>query len=226
MKALSVIIPFLDSATTLQSYLPQILNRISKPALAEIILVDASESSDVKRICEDLHVQYIFCKEKGRAIQMNTGAAYARGKWLFFLHIDSIPPDSYDRLIISQDSAESGCFQLKFDWDHWFLEFFAWFTRFHWTVARGGDQGLFVRRDTFIDLKGFKKIPIMEDVDMCRRLMKRRSFTILQQKIVTSARKYRKQGVYRLQLIFTWITILYWFGADADHLKKFYDKKI
>jgi rSAM/selenodomain-associated transferase 2 len=226
LKALSIVIPFFESTSILKKYLPGIIQGIHRPLEAEVILADATGKTEVKEFCDRIGVYYVYCKEKGRALQMNAGAQIAQGEWLFFLHIDSIPPDQFDSSITSLQNTESGCFQLAFDWDHRFLKFFAFFTRYYWPLARGGDQGLFVRRDAFNALNGFREIPIMEDVDICRHLMKRNTFVILPQKIITSARKYREQGVYRLQLIFGWITFLYWLGVEEDTLKKIYDKNI
>jgi len=226
LKTLSIVIPFFDSTTTLKKYLPDIVNRIGRPSDTEVILSDATGRGDVKRFCKKLGTQYVHCKKKGRAVQMNAGAAIAQGEWLFFLHIDSILPNQFDSLITSLQRAESGWFQLNFDWDHPFLKFFAYSTRYKWAIARGGDQGLFVKRDVFRELNGFKEIPIMEDIDMCRQLLRRKSFEVLPQKIVTSARKYREQGVYRLQFIFSWISLLYWLGVEVDTLKRIYDKNI
>ena len=225
-ETLSIVIPFLDSQKTLLHFLPKILQRISRSHIVEVILVDATGRDNNALICQELDVRYLASAKKGRAAQMNLGAEKSKGNWLFFLHIDSLPPESFDLLITENPDIESGCFQLKFDWDHWFLQFFEGFTRFYWPIARGGDQGLFVRRAVFVDLGGFHDIPIMEDIDFCRRLMARKTFKILPQKILTSARKYKEQGVYRLQLIFGWITFLYWLGVDPVKLKRIYDKNI
>lgn len=226
MKSLSIIIPFYESISVLREYLPGVLKKVKNKEQIELILADATASAEVESYCQKLDVSYLPCPEKGRALQMNNGAYSAKGVWLFFLHIDSIPPSGFDELITNLKREESGCFRLKFDWNHWFLKFFSHFTRFYWLVARGGDQGLFVKRDVFLHLNGFREIPIMEDIDMCRRLMKRKTFVILHQRITTSARKYRQYGVYRLQLIFGWITLLYWLGVEENTLKRIYDKNI
>jgi len=223
---LSIIIPFFDSSQTLRKYLPKILERISHPSSTEVLLVDATGFDGHSEFCSNLGVKHIATSSKGRSLQMNLGANQARADWLFFLHIDSIPPPGFDQTIITYTHAESGCFQLQFDWNHWFLNFFAWLTRFYWVLARGGDQGLFIRQSVFNELNGYKEIPIMEDIDMCRRLFNRKTFIISDQKILTSARKYKQQGAFRLQIIFGWITLLYWLGWSPGELKKIYDKNI
>jgi len=223
---LSVIIPFFDSQETLQAFLPKIVRKIYRPQSIEVILVDATGDENNSLICKECGVERVVSDVKGRAIQMNLGAAQASGNWFFFLHIDSIPPDRFDLLITEKNKIESGCFQLKFDLDHWFLRFFAGFTRFSWPIARGGDQGLFIQKEVFKATGGFENIPIMEDIDYCRRLMARNTFEILPEKILTSARKYREQGIYRLQFIFALITVLYWLGVKPNTLKRIYDKNI
>ena len=225
MKRLTVIIPFFDSREILHYYLPEILSRLENRDVVEVILVDATQQAENVEFCDRLNVICIQTSRACRAHQMNLGAEKVHTEWMFFLHIDSIPPEKFDTLIL-KSKAEAGCFQLKFDWGHWFLKVFSFFTRFYWAVARGGDQGLFIRTGIFQEMGGFEEIEIMEDIEMCRRLMRNKRFKILPERITTSARKYREQGVYRLQWIFTQITLLYWMGISTRRLKKIYVKNI
>ncbi len=226
MKELSIIIPFYDSGQVLSHFLPIILSRLSDELDVELILVDAFQRPDIEKRCKDRGVRYGYADVARRSVQMNFGADLATSNRFFFLHIDSIPPQNFDKLIMKAPD-ESGCFRLAFDPPHWFLNAFAYFTRFKWAIARGGDQGLFVDRDQFYALDGFKsEWSIMEDIDICVRLSRSGNFRILPEELITSSRKYRENGVYKLQTVFTVLTAMYWLGFSNRKIKRFYRKWI
>lgn len=226
MKELSIVIPFYDLPEVLEHYLPAIIGNLSGGVDTEIILVDATERVEIKNICKRNQVQYTVTNLARRSVQMNRGARMAKAHRLFFLHVDSVPPPEYDKLIFNAP-GESGCFQLAFNPPHWFLNSFAFFTRFKWALARGGDQGLYVNRNLFNALGGFKsEWSIMEDIDMCKRLAAQGSFHVLPQKLITSSRKYVKNGVFKLQVIFTVLTVMYWLRFPNHKIKSVYRKWI
>ncbi len=226
MKSLSVVIPSIEPIDTVKEFLPEIRLR-SNQFLVEFLLVDATFQADVNNFCDELGVKYVVSSRKGRAFQMNFGASQAAHDILFFLHIDSIPPPDFARMVLDavQNQQDCGCFRLRFAPSTIFLSFWAFFSRFHWRVARGGDQGLFLSKQLFKALGGFdESLPIMEDVEFCHRLEKQANFQILKPKIQTSSRKYMAYGQYRLQWFFIVTTIQFWRGVSPELLYKRYQK--
>ncbi len=226
MKALTVVIPSIEPVKTVQDFLPEIVSR-SGLNQVEFLLVDASLQSEVDEVCNDLGVIYVVSPSIGRAKQLNFGAKMAKHEMLLFLHLDSIPPANYGQIILNaaQNSNDCGCFRLKFWPNTRFLNFWAFFSRFHCRVARGGDQGLFVSKELFQSTGGFDEdLPIMEDVEICHRLEKEGNFQILKEEIQTSSRKYMEHGQYRLQWFFIQTMIKYWLGVSPEKLFKRYQK--
>jgi rSAM/selenodomain-associated transferase 2 len=196
----------------------------------EIIVVDGGSSDNTIREVQQLEdVILVDSKQKGRAAQMNAGAKSARGSVLYFIHADSIPPDSFPTDIAGaiDRGYNIGCYRLRFDFDHWFLKANAWFTRFDVNAFRFGDQSLFVQKDLFVRVGGFKETHIvMEDQEIITRLRKHGRFIILRKPIITSARKYVVNGVYRTQAVFFLIYFMYKMGYSQEALRSAYKKLI
>ena len=160
---------------------------------------------------------------------MNTGAKAASGSILYFLHADSFPPNRYDQLILNEieKGNQAGCFRLKFDSKHWWLRLASWLTQFSWRACRGGDQSQFITRQLFEDIGGYDESYIIyEDNVLINELYARKAFVVINKKIETSARLYRKHGVWKLQYHFWTIYVKKWFGASADDLFAYYKKHI
>ena len=174
------------------------------------------------------NVQLIH-SEKGRAKQMNLGAKHATGKILYFLHADSFPPKYFDTYILEAIAKghQAGCFRLQFDSNHWWLRLASWFTQFSWRACRGGDQSQFITKLLFNDIGGYdENYIIYEDNILINELYARKEYTVINKKIKTSARLYRKHGVWRLQYHFWIIYVKKWFGASADELLAYYKKYV
>ena len=160
---------------------------------------------------------------------MNTGAKMAKGKILYFLHADTFPPENFDSLIAEavEKGSDAGCFQMKFDKDHWWLNLMGQFTRINHISCRGGDQSLFVKRDHFFEIGGFNEsFKVYEDNEIIKRLYKTGNFKVIKSWVITSARLYEKMGIWNTQLLFAQI---YWkrrLGASADELYEHYYKRI
>ncbi|HEU5145982.1 MAG TPA: glycosyltransferase family 2 protein, partial [Chryseosolibacter sp.] len=171
----------------------------------------------------------IECPRKGRSAQMNDGAQKSRGSILYFLHADSIPPRSFAEDIrrAVQAGNAMGCYRLRFDFNHWFLKANAWFTRFDINAFRYGDQSLFVTRCCFEKAGGFcEKHIVMEDNEIVRRLKKLGRFVILPREVITSARKYIDNGVFKMQGAFYLIYFLYQIGYSQEKLLNTFRKII
>lgn len=167
--------------------------------------------------------------EKGRAKQMNLGAKSATGDILYFLHADSLPPKHFDKLIIKEieKGNEAGCFKMQFDSKHWWLRLASWLTKFRWRACRGGDQSQFITKTLFNNIGGFdENYIIYEDNILINELYARNQFVVINKKLKSSARMYRKHGVWKLQYFYWSIYVKKWMGASAIELTKYYQKHI
>lgn len=201
------------------------LSQMPYPQGHEIIVVDGGSIDGTAAKAVEAGAHVLSCLKRGRAAQMNAGAHHARGATLFFLHADTLPPTHFAEAIEAARIAgyDSGCFRLSFDFSHWLLNFHCWFTRFNVTQFRFGDQGLFVSKKFFDSVGGFNEdLQLMEDQEMVVRLRRVCKFKVLDQPVVTSARKYRTNGVFKTQGVFYLIYFLYTLGFSQKVLVKVY----
>lgn len=188
-------------------------------------VIDTERSADFQNQSKILLIN----SEKGRAKQMNLGAKHATGNILYFLHADSFPPKNFDQLIINEVNKgnKAGCFRLQFDSNHWWLQLASWFTQFSWRACRGGDQSQFITKTLFNDIGGYdENYIIYEDNILINELYARNEYVVINKKIKTSARLYRKHGVWTLQYHFWTIYVKKWLGASADDLLAYYKKYV
>ena len=221
---LSIVIPTFNEAGCIRetiSYLQKSLEYRE----AQIVVTDGGSSDDTLAIAKAAGAEAVLSPRKGRAAQMNFGASRATGEVLYFLHADTLPPAGFyeDIATALQQGADSGCYRLRFDTDHWFLKANAWFTRFNVSAFRFGDQSLFVRRKVFEETGGFAEDHIvMEDQQFICRLAKRFHFVVLKGAVITSARKYLDNGIYRTQIIYFIIYLAYQSGVSQKRLLRLY----
>ncbi len=191
----------------------------------EIIVVDGGSVDDTAAKASEAGTLVFQSLKTGRASQMNVGAYRAQGVTLFFLHADTRPPIHFAQAIVKARQAgyDSGCFRLNFDYQHWLLKLHCWFTRFNVDHFRFGDQGLFVSKSTFDAVGGFdESLQIMEDQEIVFRLKQAGKFKVLDQAVITSARKYQSNGVFKTQGIFYLIYLLYTVGFPQKALVRIY----
>lgn len=191
-------------------------------------MVDGGSQDRTVQIAEAFDV-VVLQSEKGRALQMNCGARYASGDILYFLHADTIPPKQFGTHIIEalKQNTQAGCFRMQFESPSRFLKFFAWFTRLNYLLCRGGDQSLFIETNLFFEIKGFNEAyKIYEDVEFIGRLYKITSFEVLPWPVRTSARKYKKVGMVKLQYYFGMIHFKNYIGEGPDQLYDYYKRKV
>ncbi len=171
----------------------------------------------------------LISSERGRAKQMNLGAKNASGNILYFLHADSFPPKHFDLLIINEaeNGNLAGCFRLQFKHNHWWLSLASWLTQFHWRACRGGDQSQFITKTLFNEIGGFdENYIIYEDNILINELYKRKQFKVINKKLITSARRYEKHGIWKLQYHFWTIYVKKWLGSSSEELHDYYKKYI
>lgn len=225
---ISIIIPTYNEAD-------QVAQTISKVHAAkgdhatEIIVADGGSTDETVAIARDCGAITLVSERKGRAAQMNKGSLMAKGEVLYFLHADSIPPKDFITFIINaqKKGAISGCFRLSFDYKHWFLKANCWFTRFNINAVRFGDQSLFITKDIFVKTGGFREdLVVMEDQEIIHRIKKYGRFTVMNAAVITSARKYHDNGIYKMQFIFFRIWLMYYLGYSQEYLLKLYKSLI
>lgn len=228
MNSISIIIPVLNEVENISKLIQHLTLQSTTSIIKEIIVVDGGSIDNTIEIAKSLNTKVINSR-KGRAIQMNLGAKQAKGSILYFLHADSFPPNGFDRMIFLEVNNRNlaGCFKMKFDSKHWWLKLAGWFTKFNWKACRGGDQSLFITKELFEELQGFNEsYTIYEDVDLINKLYSKNQFKVIQEPIITSARRYRENGISKLQFHFWMIYLKKFFGASADGLSSYYDKHI
>jgi rSAM/selenodomain-associated transferase 2 len=228
VDTISIIIPTYNESEYLSKLLNFLHSDSDSKAITEIIISDGRSTDDTLDIARRFKTT-VVSTSLGRAMQLNAGAKNSSGDILYFLHADSIPPPTFVRQILKAHSRgyRAGCFRLRFDWDHWFLKANAWFTRFNISAFHFGDQSLFVTKKLFDRIGGFREDHvIMEDQEIICRILKHSKFKVIPDYVTTSARKYRKNGPYRMQGIFYYIYMAHVFGASQKALEGLYQRLI
>ena len=225
-ELISIIIPTYNEAAGLPDLLRHLRQAGAHPeANVEIIIADGQSTDATAALAQEAGARVLACPTKGRAAQLNYGARHAAGSILYFLHADTYPPvgfpDDIRRAVTVGYGC--GCYRLAFDTSHWFLQANAWFTRFNVEAARFGDQSLFALKAVFEQAGGYREdFIVMEDQEITRRLKQHTKLRVLPAKITTSARKYRENGIFRLQGVFYLLTLLYRLRVPQPMLLRIY----
>ncbi len=225
---ISIIIPTYNEAEQIAATISKIHGAKGAHEI-EIIIADGGSTDETVAIALRSITKTVVSNNKGRSAQMNKGAAVAKGDVLYFLHADSIPPKNFADSILNavNKNFDSGCFRLSFDHSHWFLKANSWFTKFDVNAVRFGDQSLFVTKNVFQKSGGFREdLLMMEDQEIIHRIKKQGRFIVMNDVVITSARKYLDNGVYRMQAIFYGIWFLYYLGYSQEQLLMLHRKLI
>lgn len=222
---ISIIIPCLNEADNIGQSLGALQPLRTRGH--EIILVDGNSSDNTASVAAPLVDQLLY-SSPGRARQMNHGAEYATGDVFCFVHADTLCPENFDQLLsgsLKQSKKMWGRFDIRLSSERWPFRFIEWFInkRSFLSGIASGDQGIFICRNIFKKLSGFADIPIMEDIEMSRRLRKiSRPLCISQQPLVTSSRRWEKHGILRTIVLMWLLRLKFFFGAPAQSLSKSY----
>lgn len=218
---ISVVIPSLNE----ESHIEKTLQSVTKQdGDYEFFVADGGSSDNTVTIAK--RYTMVINSQRGRAIQMNTGAKACGGDILLFLHADTILPDNAFREIrkrMKDDTVAGGSFYIAFDADTFILRGVSFITRFNFRLFHFGDQGIFVRRSIFQTLNGYKKMPIMEDYDFYKRLGRQGKVILIRMPVISSARRFIRKGVIRQLLINKFVVLAYWAGVNIQTIKRFYD---
>lgn len=221
---LSIVIPVLNEAARL----PELLAAL-QPLRArgvELIVADGG-SGDCSRELAAPFVDRVIEAPRGRARQMNAGAAEARGEVLLFLHADTTLPPDADALVLQalQAGAAWGRFDVRIDGrSRWLLIVGALMNRrSRWTGIATGDQAMFVRRSVFEQLGHFPDQPLMEDIELCKRLLAAgHRPACLRERVTTSGRRWDERGPLRTIVLMWQLRWRYWRGASAQAIWEAY----
>ena len=218
---ISVIIPTLNEESHIEKTLQSVIKQAGD---YELFIVDGGSTDNTIAIAK--RYTSVIDSKRGRAIQMNAGASLCKGDILLFLHADTLLPDDAFRELrkrMRDDTVSGGSFYIAFDADNFILRGISFITRFNFRLFHFGDQGIFVRRDVFQKLHGYKDMPIMEDYDFYKRLRKQGKVILVRMPVISSARRFIKKGVIRQLLINKFVVLAYWAGVDIQTINRFYD---
>lgn len=226
---ISVIIPTYNEEAYIKATIQRLWQYDEDNLIYEIIIADGGSTDNTIAIAQTEVVIVAVSPTKGRAAQMNYGASLATKEILYFLHADTLPPENFTNDIAKaiKQGYEAGCYMLSFDYQHWFLKVNCWFTRFDVDTIRFGDQSLFVTKEKFLKVGGFcNKHIVLEDQHIIKRLKKIALFKVMKKPVITSARKYLENGIYKTQSIFFIIYFMYRLGFSQEKLVTTYRKLI
>jgi rSAM/selenodomain-associated transferase 2 len=225
MLQLSIIIPALNEAGCIRDILRQL--QALRAQGHEVILVDGGSCDETIALAQAL-VDQLLPAPAGRALQMNVGAKAASGQVFWFLHADTRVPDKAARLIIEalQQAGSWGRFDVRLSGDKLLLRLVErmmnWRSRF--TGVASGDQGIFVTRELFERVGGFAELPLMEDIDLSRRLKREQWPVCLRDTLTTSSRRWERNGVLRTITLMWYLRLAYFLGVSPARLAMRYDQ--
>ena len=221
---LSIVIPVLNEEARVALAL-----RALAPLRArghEIIVCDGGSTDGTVLRCAGL-ADAVLSTPRGRARQMNAGAAVARGEVLLFLHVDTtLPADA--PAAIAQALAQGagwGRFDVRIQGRAALLPVVAAFMnrRSRWSGIATGDQALFMRRELFDAVGGFPDQPLMEDIEISHRLLRQgHAPACLRQRVTTSGRRWDEHGTWRTIVLMWRLRWRYWRGTPAESLARLY----
>ena len=217
--ALCIVVPVLNEAPGLAARLAE-LQPLRRRG-AHLVVVDGGSEDESLAIAR-AHADLAFVAPRGRAAQMNAGAAACPADTLLFVHADTRLPADADALVARALAGPFawGRFDVRIDSRRPTLRLVERMMnlRSRLTGIATGDQCLFVRHDLFRAVGGFPDIPLMEDIALSRRLLQHGRPACLRDQVVTSARRWERDGVWRTVLLMWRLRAAYFFGADPAHL--------
>lgn len=223
LPSVSIIIPTFNEASCIQRTLDAIARVQGN---VEVIVVDGGSDDSTIEIARRAGA-HVIESDRGRGIQMQSGASIARGRALLFLHADTILPREAVMLIentLADDALTvGGNFEIRFDGESRAARFMTWlYPRLRQLGVYYGDSGIFVRAAAYEEAGGFKSFPIFEDVDLVRRLRRKGRMKHLPIAVMTSSRRFENRRFVFTFLRWSVLQILYGLGVSPMKLGRFY----
>lgn len=224
----SIIIPVLNEKDRINDIIENI-NKLTNMNESEIIIVDGDKTRSTINTIIDKNVVAVV-SEKGRGKQMNAGANIAKGQILLFLHADTaLPENAFKDIeeILKNGDYDAGAFNLSFNSKKLIYSVFSFLASIRSRLTRipYGDQAIFIKKNIFEKIGGYKEIPLMEDVELMEELKRTKSkIHILKSKVKTSTRRWERNGIFNTTLKNIMISIFYILGVSPDKLVKIYYK--
>jgi rSAM/selenodomain-associated transferase 2 len=223
---ISIVMPVLNEVGNIESALQAL-----QPLRArghEVMVVDGGSDDATARLAAAAADRVIEAP-RGRAQQMNAGSRVARGDLLLFLHADTRLPINADLLVIQPLQQSGRCwgrFDVCIGSSHPLLRLVAAMMNLRSRVTGicTGDQAIFVTADAFARIGGYAPQPLMEDIALSRQLRRRSRPVALRATVVTSARRWERNGVLRTILLMWWLRLRYFLGASPARLARIYDE--
>ncbi|BAU14803.1 hypothetical protein LEP3755_53560 [Leptolyngbya sp. NIES-3755] len=236
----SIVIPTLNEASSLGRTLRQLA--VLEPSAIEVLVVDGGSEDETVSIAQAAGATVIQCDRRGRSVQMNCGAKSAIGDVVCFLHADTSVPDDLvaviEQTLIDSAIVCGGFVSLMAGAQNtrWGISLHNYLKTYYAPLLfrphlflRGlrllfGDQVIFCRRSEFWECGGFdERLPIMEDGDLCLRLVQKGRIRQVNRVVQSSDRRVAKWGAWKATAIYLYVGILWGVGVSADYLKKFYE---
>jgi rSAM/selenodomain-associated transferase 2 len=221
---LSIIIPTLNEEDIITGTLEKL--KLLREAGHEVIVTDGGSFDKTYSLAAQF-ADSVLLAEEGRGWQMNAGAEYANNDILLFLHADTSLPDNADQLInqaLQEDGKSWGRFDVKLSGKARLLRLVErminWRSSF--TGIATGDQAIFVKASTFKQIDGFADIPLMEDLDLSRRLKRIERPVCIKTPVITSSRRWEQNGIIRTILLMWSLRLAYALGVSPETLNKYY----
>lgn len=221
---LTIVVPTLNEAANLARLLPDLERGCPG---AEIIVVDGGSGDGTPEVAAGRPGVRLLVGPRGRARQMNAGARAAEGDTLLFLHADTRLPDGAAAAIargLAEPGTVGGRFDVRLDSPRALLRLVAWLmnARSRLSGICTGDQGIFVRRADFEAVGAYPDIPLMEDIELSRRLKRRGRLAALRLRVTTSARKWEREGPLRTIGLMWALRFLHFCGVSPERLHRWY----
>lgn len=218
----SIVVPVYNEAEGIVGFLQSLQS--FREAGHQLIVVDGGSQDQSISLAEPL-ADHVLVSTPGRAMQMNTGAELAKGEVLLFLHADTQLPEGALELINSASTNSNwGRFDVCLSGKHPLFRVIE--RMMNWRSAltgiATGDQAIFIRRNIFQSLGGFPDLPLMEDIEISKRLKQYGKPARIKIPLVTSSRRWEKRGVIKTILLMWRLRLLYWLGVDAAKLARLY----
>ena len=222
---LSVVIPTLNEARVLGTT----LERLQQFDNIEIIVADANSQDGTDDIATSYGAK-LLTVTTGRANQLNEGVKHSTGRYLLFLHADTLLPHNFSELVFSalkNPRTVAGAFRFKTDASSLGMRIVEWGTNFRSAILKWpyGDQGLFMEKRIFEEMGGFSTIPIMEDFELVRRLRRRGNIVTLAETAITSARRWQNLGIFRTTIVNQLMIAGFLIGVPTATLRRLYRHK-